>query len=122
MNKELIDIMEELADIMMRQGEPFKSRAYKTASETIMGIPYDITDVKQLKSKPGIGKTIMEKLEEFQKTGTLRVLERERQNPLNTFTKIYGIGPKKAKQLIEEGIKTLDELKQNEGKLNDTQK
>jgi len=29
MNKELIDIMEELADIMMRQGEPFKARAYK---------------------------------------------------------------------------------------------
>jgi DNA ligase (NAD+) len=122
MNKELIDIMEELADIMIRQGEPFKARAYKTASETIMGIPEDITDVKQLKSKPGIGKTIMEKLEEFQKTGTLRVLERERKNPLNLFTKIYGIGPKKAKQLIDDGITTLDDLRQHESKLNDTQK
>jgi len=122
MNKSLIDVMEELADIMIRQGEPFKSRAYKKASETIMAIPEDITDVKQVKSKPGIGKTIMEKLEEFQKTGTLRVLERERKNPLNIFTKIYGIGPKKAKQLIEDGINSLEELKQNESKLNDTQK
>ena len=122
MNKSLIDVMEELADIMIRQGEPFKSRAYKKASETIMAIPDDITDVKQLKSKPGIGKTIMEKLEEFQKTGTLRVLERERKNPLNLFTNIYGIGPKKAKQLVEDGIKTIEELKQNESMLNDTQK
>lgn len=122
MNKELIDIMEELADIMMRQGEPFKSRAYKKASETIMSYPDEITDVKQLKNQPGIGKTIMDKLEEFQKTGTLRVLERERKNPMNLFTKIYGVGPKKAKQLIEEGITTIDQLKENEGKLNDTQK
>jgi len=122
MNKELIDIMEELADIMMRQGEPFKSRAYKKASETIMSYPDEITDVKQLKNQPGIGKTIMDKLDEFQKTGTLRVLERERKNPMNLFTKIYGVGPKKAKQLIDEGITTIDQLKENEGKLNDTQK
>jgi len=122
MNKELIDIMEELADIMMRQGEPFKSRAYKKASETIMGYPDEITNVSELKGKPAIGKTIMEKLEEFQKTGTLRVLERERKNPMNLFTQIYGIGPKKAKQLIEGGITTIAELRENENKLNDTQK
>ena len=122
MNKDLIDIMEELSDIMMRQGEPFKAKAYKKASETIMAYPEDITDVKELKNKSGIGKTIMDKLEEFQKTGTLRVLERERKNPMNLFTNIYGVGPKKAKQLIEDGITTINQLKENEGKLNDTQK
>ena len=122
MNKELIDIMEELADIMMRQGEPFKARAYKKASESIMAFPDEITNVSQLKGQSGIGKTIMEKLEEYQKTGTLRVLERERQNPMNLFTKIYGVGPKKAKQLIDDGIKTISQLKENEDKLNDTQK
>lgn len=122
MNKELIDIMEELVDIMTRQGEPFKARAYKKASETIMAHPENITDVKELKNKPGIGKTIMDKLEEFQKTGTLKVLERERKNPMNLFTNIYGVGPKKAKQLIEDGITTIDQLKENEVKLNDTQK
>ena len=95
MNKELIDIMEELSDIMMRQGEPFKARAYKKASETIMSYPEDITDVKVLKNSTGIGKTIMDKLEEYEKTGTLKILERERKNPLNLFTKIYGVGPKR---------------------------
>ena len=122
MNKEFIDIMDELADIMTRQGEPFKARAYKKAAETIMSFPEDITDVKQLSGKPGIGKTIIEKLEEYKKTGTLRVLERERKNPMNLFTKIYGVGPKKAKQLIDDGITTIEELKNNESKLNDTQK
>jgi NAD-dependent DNA ligase len=122
MNNELIDIMDELADIMLRQGEPFKARAYKRASETIMSFPEDIVNVDQLEGKPAIGKTIMEKMIEFQKTGTLRVLERERKNPLNIFTNIYGVGPKKAKQLIEDGITTLTLLKENESKLNDTQK
>jgi len=122
MNKQLIDIMDELADIMSRQGEPFKSRAYKKAAETIISFPTDIADVEQLNDKPGIGKTIMDKLIEFQKTGTLKVIERERNNPLNVFTKIYGVGPKKAKQLVDDGITTLSQLKENESKLNDTQK
>ena len=122
MNNELIDIMDELADIMIRQGEPFKSRAYKKAAETIMYFPSDITDVKQLEGKPAIGKTIMAKLEEFQKTGTLRILERERQNPLNLFTQIYGVGPKKAAQLIEGGITTIEQLREKQSVLNETQK
>ena len=122
MNKELIDIMEELADIMVRQGEPFKGRAYKKASETIMAYPDDITDVKQLEGQPAIGKTIMDKLKVFQSTGSLPILERERKNPLNLFTKIYGVGPKKAKQLIDDGIRSIEDLKNNETKLNDTQK
>jgi NAD-dependent DNA ligase len=122
MNKELIDIMEELADIMTRQGEPFKARAYKKASETIMAFPGEIINVSVLQNKPGIGKTIMDKLDEFQKTGTLRILEKERKNPMNIFTKIYGVGPKKAKQLIDNGITSIEQLKENKSYLNDTQK
>ena len=64
----------------------------------------------------------MEKLKEYEKTKTLRILERERTNPLNIFTRIYGIGPKKAKELISQGIDTIDKLKENESKLNNTQK
>ena len=121
-NDSFIKTMEELADIMSRQGEPFKARAYKTAAESIMAYPDPIYNAKQIEKLPGIGKTISEKLTELEKTGTLKVLERERKNPLNLFTKIYGVGPKKAKQLIESGIDTIDKLKENSDKLNDTQK
>ena len=121
-NEEFIKIMEELADIMARQGEPFKSRAYKKAAETIMIVDEDISNLDILKGKPGIGKTILEKLKEYMNTGTLRILERERNNPLNLFTKIYGVGPKKAQALIEKEITTIDKLKENADLLNDTQK
>ena len=121
-NEDFIKIMEELADITGRQGEPFKSRAYKKAAETLMTIDDDIDNLEMLKDKPGIGKTILEKLGEYMKTNTLRILERERKNPVNLFTKIYGVGPKKAESLIKEGIDSIEKLKQNKEKLNDTQK
>ena len=119
-----MDILSELADIMQRQGEPFKARAYQQAQETVMTYPGDITGVAQLKGLKGIGKTIESKLEEYVTTGTLRILERERLNPLNVLTRIYGVGPKKAKELIDKGITSIADLKEREKEnlLNDTQK
>ena len=122
-NEDFIDLMEKLSSIMLKQGEPFRARAYQKAQETIMAFPDNITDPKQLQGKPGIGSTIMDKLNEYVTTGTLRVLEREKNNPINILGDIYGIGPKKAKELVDAGVKSIDELrsKQNE-LLNDIQK
>lgn len=122
LNEPFIDLLGELADILQRQGEPFKSRAYQQAQETIMTYPGDIYTVEQLKGLKGIGKTIDAKLEEFAKTGTLRLLEKERANPLNVLTRIYGVGPKKAKELMEKGIKSLADLNAQPELLNETQK
>jgi DNA polymerase/3'-5' exonuclease PolX len=41
-----------------------------------------ITEINQLKGKEGIGSTIMEKLKEYSETGTLRLLEKEKNNPI----------------------------------------
>ena len=121
-NDEFIKALSELENIMMRQGEPFRARAYHKAVETIMKYPNDITDPKQLEGLPGIGKTIMSKLEEYVKTGTLRALEKYRNDPMNTLTKVYGIGPKKAKAFIAEGLDTIEKLKAHPDKLTAAQK
>jgi DNA ligase (NAD+) len=125
-NEEFIDILDKLSNIMLKQGEPFRARAYQKAQETIMSYPEDITNPSQLKGLPGIGETIMEKLNEYVKTGTLAVLEREKTNPINILTDVYGIGPKKAKELVDKGIKTIEELRARQDELfielNDIQK
>jgi DNA polymerase beta len=122
-NEEFIDLMEKLSSIMLKQGEPFRARAYQKAQEAIMNYPGDITSPSQLKGKPGIGSTIMEKLNEYVQTGTLRVLEREKTNPINILGEVYGIGPKKAKELVDKGIKTIDDLRNRQDELlNDIQK
>lgn len=122
MNEKYIDLMEKLADIMLKQGEPFRARAYQKAQETIMAFPQDITSPSQLKGLPAIGPTIMEKLEEYTKTGTLKVLEREKNNPLNRLAEVYGIGPKKAKELVDAGITSIADLRENQHLLNNVQK
>ena len=114
LNEEFIKILDELNTIMLRQGEMFRAKAYREASEAITTYSEDITNPEQLKGVKHIGKTIMEKLKEYVKTGTLRILERERENPLNLLTKVYGIGPKKAKEFIKQGITTLQDLRDNE--------
>jgi hypothetical protein len=123
LNEQFIDLMEKLSGIMLKQGEPFRARAYQKAQETIMQFNDDITSPTQLKGKPGIGDTIMEKLNEYVKTGTLRILEREKENPINIIGEIYGIGPKKAKELVDSGITTIAQLREKQDQvLNDTQK
>jgi DNA ligase (NAD+) len=121
-NEELIELMENLNNIMLKQGEPFRARAYQKAQETIMNHHNDIISPSQLKGLPGIGSTIMDKLNEYVETGTLRVLEREKNNPINILTDIYGVGPKKAEELVNAGIKSISQLRENEQLLNDIQK
>ena len=122
-NEEFIKILGELHDLMMRKGEPFRARAYQKAQEAIINFPESITDpIKQLKGISGIGSTIMTKLEEYMKSGTLAALEKERANPANILAEIYGIGPKKAKELVEAGITSIDDLYKKQELLNDKQK
>jgi NAD-dependent DNA ligase/DNA polymerase/3'-5' exonuclease PolX len=122
LNENFIEIMEKLANIMLKQGEPFRARAYQKAQETIMAYPNDILSPDDLKGKSGIGTTIIEKLNEYVQTGTLQILEKEKNNPVNIFTEVYGIGPKKAKELVNQNITSIPQLRENQQLLNDIQK
>lgn len=120
-NEEFIEILEELKDIMHAQGEVFRTNAYQTAQETIMKYDGGIVDPNQLKGMKGIGETILSKLNEYVNTGTLKALEKGRKDPIIVLTKVYGIGPKKAKELIEKGITTIESLRENKQYLNNVQ-
>ena len=115
-----IKLLNSLVTITKNQGEHFKSVAYTKAinelakylKSTQIGTEVlSSNDLKKLKL-PNIGKTILEKYEEFLNTGTLEVVEREKANPINIFANIYGIGPIKAKELVtKKNIITLEELR-----------
>ena len=122
LNEDFIKVLSELSGLMMRKGEPFRARAYQKAEEAIIRFPDDIYDVKQVKGIPAIGKTILTKFEEFVETGTIAALEKERNDPANKLAEIFGIGPKKAKELVESGITTVEQLRENLKLLNDKQK
>jgi NAD-dependent DNA ligase len=119
-----IKVLEELSKIVKNQGDNFKASAYTKAISELknyIALPNskEITSAQQLKSLklPRIGEKIIKKFDEFLTTGTLEEVEKEKNNPINTFANIYGIGPVKAKELVEsKKILTLEDLKlrQNE--------
>jgi len=118
--KKFIKLLNSLVTITKNQGEHFKSTAYIKALNVLNKYLKVNPNSEELKSSsdlkklklPGIGKTILEKFDEFIKTGTLEAVEKEKTNPINIFTNIYGIGPAKAKELVNtKNIKTLEELR-----------
>jgi DNA ligase (NAD+) len=122
-NEIFADVLGRLSTLMNKKGDNIRSRIYSRAQDTVLGITEDITDVKQLEGKPNIGPTILAKMAEYSETGTLRVFEREKDNPEMWLTDIYGIGPKKAQELVKQGIKTIEELReQQDNLLNDIQR
>ena len=123
LNEKLIDLMNKLSVIMKNKGEQFRARAYEKAGETIIGIKTDITDVAQLKKMKGIGPSILEKMETYILTDTLDILEADQKDPTKLFGEVYGIGPKKAKELVDLGIKDIAMLRdQQNSVLNNVQK
>ena len=111
LNEKMSKILGELSQLMMKKGEPMKARAYQKAEETILGMTSEIKTLDDIKGKPGIGATILSKIDEYLKTGTLAIIEREKEKPEYIFTNIYGVGPQKAKELVEKGIRTISELR-----------
>jgi NAD-dependent DNA ligase len=122
-----IKVLEQLSKIVKNKGNKediFKVAAYNKAINelkkyTALPNSVEITSAQELKKLklPRIGEKIINKFDEFLTTGTLEEVEKEKNNPVNTFANIYGIGPVKAKELVElKNISTLEELelRQNE--------
>lgn len=100
--------LDELATVLELAGEnPFRIQAYKKAALALKGVlPSVCLDdlVSGEKKLPGVGAGILALLSEFRTTGSLTVLNEARaQIPkvLLELVEIPGLGPKKARQLIE---------------------
>tara|TARA_B100001996_G_scaffold195473_2_gene149680 strand:+ start:5745 stop:8672 length:2928 start_codon:yes stop_codon:yes gene_type:complete len=120
-NSEFVNALDELEEISKNKGDIFRARAYKSASDVILTKEEDIYSVDQLKNTSKIGKTILDKLNSLVETGKIEAIEKEKSNPLHQFSKIYGVGPKKAVMLTEK-VKSIDELRANQDLLNNKQK
>ena len=127
-NEKYIQLMLDLAYIMRKRKDMMRARAYDNARETIENVTEDIISPDQLKGRPGIGVTILEKLNVYTETGTLPLLDNNREilktkRAMDIFTEIYGVGEKKAEEIVEKGVTTLDELRSRQSELlNDKQR
>ncbi|TRY63795.1 hypothetical protein TCAL_07287 [Tigriopus californicus] len=103
-----------------------RASAYRKAAQAIASHEVEIKSGDQAKAIKGVGKKIAEKIDEFLSTGKLRKLEKIRANDtneaLNLLTRVSGIGPAKARELVDVGINCIEDLRLHEDKLTAGQK
>lgn len=126
-NQDLCDFLMELANYERNVSKNiYKYNAYRKAAGTLSSLPERVKSGKEARKLPGIGEKIAKKIDEFLETGKLRKLETIKQDEnnvaINLLTRVSGIGPTKAKELVDAGIKTIEDLKKHQDKLTHHQK
>lgn len=116
-NHELSRIFEDLAQRAQLAGESvFRTKAYEKAAVTVRLLQVDVTTLsdEELGQLPGIGAATVEKIQQWQATGTMEELEAFKvQVPdgVVTLTKVPGLGTKTAIRLHQElGVDSLQAL------------
>ncbi|KAG7263923.1 hypothetical protein CRUP_029263 [Coryphaenoides rupestris] len=122
-NEGITDFLVELANYEKNVNRAIhKYNAYRKAASTISKYPQKIKSGTEAKKLEGVGAKIAEKIDEFLQTGTLRKLDKIRNDDtsssINFLTRVTGIGPAAARKYFEDGVKTLEDLKKIEHKLN----
>lgn len=78
----------------------FQIRAYEKVIKNIKDISLPIISFSQVENLDGVGKSIKLKLKEIIETGTLKELKSSN-DIISELLQIYGVGPKKARELKE---------------------
>jgi len=112
--KKCIEIFTKLSSHEKANGNNFKSSAYNKAIEQFNTLKNDSELTSDnLITYNGIGKSIIEKTMNIVSTGTCPQYEaiKEFKDPKELFMEIHGIGSVKAKELMNMGFKTIDDIK-----------
>jgi DNA polymerase (family 10) len=112
-------VLDEMGTILEVRGEnPFRTRAYHNAAQALRALPDDLATMLadgRLARVPGIGATMLAKIQELVRTGRVEAheqLKRETPPSLVALLRVPGLGPKKVKTLYEAlRVATLDDLK-----------
>ena len=123
-NATFIKILEKVQSIKSKKGDFMGSKAAQRAVDALILYNKEIETPEELKAIKNVGASTVAKYKEFMKTGTLKFIENFKNDPINLFTNVYGIGPKKAAQLVnDDQVTTISELREHQDHLlNDVQK
>jgi DNA polymerase (family 10) len=126
-NMEVADLLDRMGDLVEANGEDrFKVIAYHRAATSIRNLEDDVEGLwreGKLEEIQYVGSGIAKKIDEFLRTGRLRVVEElEKKVPAGVpvLMKVQGIGPRTAYTLAHDlGVTSVDDLKRalDEGRL-----
>lgn len=119
-NQELSKIFYSIAEFLEVDGVSFKPFAYRRAALSLENSKEDIFDIykkggnKLLQKIPGVGENIANHIEEYLKTGKVKIYEQYKKSlplKMDELMRVEGLGPKKIKILYQKlGVKNLRDL------------
>jgi len=116
-NLELAKIFNNLADILELQEVRWKPQAYRKAAQSLESLTEDIAEIAEkgrLEDISGIGEHIAAKIQEYLKTGKIKVyekLKKEVKVDIEGLNEIPGLGPQKIRLLYRKyGVKNIKDL------------
>lgn len=125
-NKEVADILYEIADYLEMQDVDWKPRAYRKAARNVEGLSESIEDIHErgeLEEIDGVGQNIADKIIEFLETGEMEYYQKLKEElplDIDSLTSVEGLGPKRVKKIYQAiEVTNLDELEEaaEEGKI-----
>ena len=113
MKTTISDILKVLGNYEKMNGESFKASAYFKAVKGIKEL--DVITESTLKSVKGIGKSLTTIIMSIVHTGTCDLYEKIKdvKDAKAVFLDISGVGPKKAKELVQQGITSIQSLRES---------
>ena len=115
-NHRTIDVLQQMADYYDRTKDHWRVTAYRRGIAALRKQKVKITTKQQALIIPFVGTRLAEKIEEIVWTDRLRRLDNAILDPkdevLQKFLSIYGVGIAQASTWIDQGYRTLDDLRQ----------
>lgn len=115
-NAHTIEILERMAEYYTGMKDEWRIRAYRKAISSLRGQSKKISTKQEALALPNVGERLAAKIEEIVFTNRLRrldtVLADSSDEVLQRFTKIYGVGAVQAGKWVDQGFRTLENLRQ----------
>lgn len=112
-----IEILQKMAEYYERVQDHWRTTSYRRAISALRKQSNKITNKEEAVSIPNIGKGLAEKIEEIVWTNKLRKLDNtrfdSRDEALQLFLRIYGVGYSQASRWVELGFRSLQDLTMN---------
>ncbi|PNJ23978.1 POLM isoform 15 [Pongo abelii] len=125
-NTGLSEALETLAEAAGFEGSEGRLLTFCRAASVLKALPSPVTTLSQLQGLPHLGEHSSRVVQELLEHGVCEEVERvrrsERYQTMKLFTQIFGVGVRTADRWYREGLRTLDDLREQPQKLTQQQK
>lgn len=114
-NKHITDQLQAMVETYQSTKDHWRALGYEKAIMILKSHPVEITSWEEARALPNIGQRLADKIGEILQQGKLRKLEQfqsqDKVVALNLFNKIWGVGPATAEKWVQQGCRTLDDVR-----------